>query len=239
MLQYLSKSLQLLLLAVVVCCGIYPLALWLVGQTIFPFQANGSILLGPDGKAVGSKLIAQPFIQDEYFQSRPATPIYDVARLLGPIAKYRSGPQAGQLVASDIEQWFQQDIFQGKPHIVAQWATLHPALAQAWIKANLNVTTPNDANLAVTFFQNFSQANPGKFLAPVISITTDGTIAKTTELTNTGSDIQAIFFDMWRQDHPTADLQAIPEDMVTTSASGLDPDITLQKCRISIGSRCQ
>jgi K+-transporting ATPase ATPase C chain len=37
--------------------------------------------------------------------------------------KYKSGPKAGQLVAADIEAWFQQDKYAGNPHIVAQWAT--------------------------------------------------------------------------------------------------------------------
>jgi hypothetical protein len=35
------------------------------------------------------------------------------------------------LVAPDIEAWFQQDKFQGNSHIVAQWADLHDAVAQA------------------------------------------------------------------------------------------------------------
>ena len=46
--------------------------------------------------------------------------------------------------------------------------------------------------------------------------------------------IQAIFFDMWRQDHPNADLLNIPGDLVTTSASGLDPDITLQNAEYQL-----
>ncbi len=54
----------------------------------------------------------------------------------GPMVKYRSGPKAGQLVAPDIESWFRQDRFQGAPHIVAQWADLHNALARTWVKAD-------------------------------------------------------------------------------------------------------
>src|SRR5258708_7123098 len=75
--RYISKSLWLLAFAVVICCIIYPLALWAVGQTLFPFEANGSMLMGPDGKPVGSRLIAQPFTKDEYFQPRPSAASYD------------------------------------------------------------------------------------------------------------------------------------------------------------------
>ena len=35
----------------------------------------------------------------------------------------------------DIEVWFQQDKFGGQPHIVAQWADLHNAVATAWVTA--------------------------------------------------------------------------------------------------------
>ncbi|KEZ05134.1 potassium transporter [Burkholderia sp. MSh2] len=36
-----------------------------------------------------------------------------------------------------------------------------------------------------------------------------------------------MFFDTWRQDHADVALQDVPGDFVTTSGSGLDPDITL------------
>ncbi|MEX3790401.1 potassium-transporting ATPase subunit C [Paraburkholderia sp. BR14374] len=65
--------------AVVLVCGIYPGILWVIGQTAFRFQANGSIVDGPDGKPVGSLLIAQPFTKDEYFQSRPSAVSYDAS----------------------------------------------------------------------------------------------------------------------------------------------------------------
>src|SRR6201982_3644087 len=76
---YVTKSLLLLGSAVVICCLIYPLAVWAIGQTFFPFTANGSMVTGPDGKLVGSLLIAQPFTKDEYFQPRPSAASYDAS----------------------------------------------------------------------------------------------------------------------------------------------------------------
>jgi potassium-transporting ATPase KdpC subunit len=278
MIQYLSKSLLLLVFSVVICCILYPLALWAVGQGFFPFQANGSMMQGPDGKPVGSKLIAQPFTKDEYFQPRPSAASYDasasassslaasnyalrdrVARALGPIVTYRSGPQAGKQVAPDVESWFRKDVFHGKPHIVAQWANLHNSLAQAWVKAdpaqtayveawakmhparvagfikdNPGTPQPKAADLAVLFFEDFSQKYPGTFPSFVTKTGTDGKDVKTIEPVNAGSDVQSIFFDMWREDHPAIDLQDVPGDLVMASASGLDPHITLKNAQFQL-----
>ena len=272
MLRYLSKSISLLFYAVVICCIIYPVALWVVGQTAFPFQANGSMIKGPDGKVVGSRLIAQPFTKDEYFQPRPSSPSYDasasassslapsnyalrdrVARAIGPLATYKSGPKAGKPAAPDVEQWFQRDMFDGKAHIVAQWANLHNSLAQAWVKGdpthgayvdnwtkahqalvakwikdNPATPEPKAPDLAVAFFEDFSAQYPGRFPSPVTHKGADGKETTVIEPVKEGSDVQSVFFDMWRQEHAEADLRDVPGDLVTTSASGLDPHITLQ-----------
>ena len=202
MVRLISKSILLLTLTVGLCCGIYPLVVWVVAQTMFPFQANGSLLTGPDGTVVGSKLIAQPFTKDEYFQPRPSAASYDasasassalapsnyllrdrVARVLGPIVKYKEGAKSGQLVGPDVEAWFGEDRFRGEPHLVAQWADTHNALAQAWVKAD-----------------------PGNAAA----------------------------VDAWAKDHTDAALAEVPADLVTTSGSGLDPDITLENARYQL-----
>jgi K+-transporting ATPase ATPase C chain len=103
--------------------GLVSNMVWVIGQVFFSFQANGSLVKGPDGSVVGSRLIAQPFTEDEYFQPRPPAASYDasasaastyaasndlsrnrVASTLGPIDKHKSGPKAGQLVATDIDR---------------------------------------------------------------------------------------------------------------------------------------
>ena len=278
MIRTISKSLLLLTFTVVLGCIAYPLAVWAVGQALFPFQANGSMVLRADGTAVGSLLIAQPFTKPEYFHPRPSAASYDgsastssslapsnyllrnrVARTLGPIVKYRGGAQDGQLVGPDVEAWFQADHFQGAPHVVAQWADAHNALAQAWVKADPlneqfvnewakahpdvvtqwvhdNPATPEPAaaDLAVVFFEKWSEESAGTWPALVDHAADDGTTTKAMEPTKDGEEVQGVFFDMWRQDHPDVALQDVPGDLVTASGSGLDPHITLQNAEFQL-----
>ena len=42
--RYISKSVLLLTLSVVICCDLYTLSPWVIGQGIVPFQANNSML---------------------------------------------------------------------------------------------------------------------------------------------------------------------------------------------------
>jgi K+-transporting ATPase ATPase C chain len=160
MVRELFTNVKLVLVTLVLCCVVYPGVLWVIGQTLFPHQAEGSLITMKDSQGkevvVGSHLIAQPFSGDEYFQPRPSAASYNgaasgasnwsgnnyllrdrVSRALGPIVKYQ-GPAAkkGQPVGPDVEAWFQKDSFQGKPGIVAQWADAHNTVAQNWVKAD-------------------------------------------------------------------------------------------------------
>jgi len=55
----------------VVCCGLYPLAVFAAARLCFPSQAQGS-LVSAHGAIVGSRLLAQEFASDRYFHSRPS-----------------------------------------------------------------------------------------------------------------------------------------------------------------------
>jgi K+-transporting ATPase ATPase C chain len=217
MLQQLRACLWLLLFTVLMCSVIYPLSLWVVGQTIFPHQANGSLIdkhgrpvFGEDGKPVGSWLIAQEFKGDEYFQARPSAVSYNgatsgasnygannyllrdrVARALAPLVKYDGGSRDDKPVAPFIVKWFRED----NPRLVAEWASAHSGLAQAWVKSddvaakyveecfaaadktkrvavlakwkeeNPKVPEPKTDDLAVPFFTSFAEEHPGTWLA--------------------------------------------------------------------------
>ena len=54
----------------------YSVATTGVAGALFPAQANGSLLV-QDGTVRGSRLVAQPFVADGYFQSRPSAASYD------------------------------------------------------------------------------------------------------------------------------------------------------------------
>ena len=117
---------------------------------------------------------------------------------------------------------------------VDAWAKAHFAVVAQFIKDNPGTPKPAAADLAVVFFQSFSQEHPGKFPSAVTATDKSGKSVTTIQPVNTGSDIQSNFFDMWRQDHPDADLADVPGDYVTTSASGLDPHISLQNAEYQL-----
>jgi K+-transporting ATPase ATPase C chain len=266
------KSITFLFWMTILVGIVYPLFITAVAQICFPARANGSLLV-IDGKVRGSTLLAQKFVSDKFFHARPSATDYTyigsgasnlaatnyalqsrIAQTKGPIETYRAGTKAGQLVGPDIENWFQRDIYQGKPHIVAQWANMHnsedaqawvtsdpthgasvdawakahPAIVDQFVKDNPGTPKPQASDLSAVFFSSFSEEHPGAFPSVATSTDAKGKAVTTIEPVTTGSDIQSYFFDMWRQDHPSDALASIPDDYVTTSGSGLDPDISLE-----------
>ena len=66
-----------LLLLMTLLTGIaYPLVVTGIAQVAFPDQANGSLVRDDQGQVRGSRLIAQAFSGDAWFQSRPSAADY-------------------------------------------------------------------------------------------------------------------------------------------------------------------
>jgi K+-transporting ATPase ATPase C chain len=120
-------SLKALLVIVVICCGLYPVTVYGLGQLIFPEKANGS-LIDKDGRpsspenAVGSRLLGQSFTSAQYFHPRPsaAGSGYDGANSsgtnLGPISdKFLNG------VADDPKTKDVDESFAGVKQLVAAY----------------------------------------------------------------------------------------------------------------------
>lgn len=136
----LLRSLRFLVVSVVLLGLIYPLVITGIGQLVFPYQANGS-MVKVNGTVVGSELIAQSVTNPGLFHYRPSA------------VNYAANDSGG---------------------------------------SNLGPTNPALIKEIQTNIQVVEQQNPG---TPVSSI---------------------------------------PPDMVESSASGLDPDISIQDAMIQI-----
>lgn len=79
MLKELGYGVRFTLVAMVLLGGVYHLVLLGVGRTVFPAQAEGSLIRRPDGTVIGSRLIAQAFTRPEYFHPRPSGVDYNAA----------------------------------------------------------------------------------------------------------------------------------------------------------------
>jgi K+-transporting ATPase ATPase C chain len=71
MAAHLRPALMSLLLLTLITGVAYPLLVTGIAQLVFPFQANGSLIV-KDGKVVGSALIGQPFDDPKYLWGRPS-----------------------------------------------------------------------------------------------------------------------------------------------------------------------
>lgn len=75
----LLAGLRITVLTIIVCGIFYPAFVWLLGQTVTPHTANGSLLRNAKNEVIGSVLIAQGFSRPEYFWPRPSAVDYNAA----------------------------------------------------------------------------------------------------------------------------------------------------------------
>ena len=75
----LATAFRLVLATMFVCCVLYTLVIYGLGQAVVPFTANGSLVYNDKGQVVGSKALAQAFTRPEYFWPRPSAVDYNAA----------------------------------------------------------------------------------------------------------------------------------------------------------------
>lgn len=76
------SALRFAIVCIVLFGLLYPVLATYAGKLLFPSQASGSLVMR-DGKAVGSLLVAQNFVSDGYFHSRPSAANDDPRSLAG------------------------------------------------------------------------------------------------------------------------------------------------------------
>ena len=243
--RHLIVNLRLLVLTILVCAILYPLALLGIGQIVFHDKANGSLIAGKDGKPVGSSLIAQPFVGEKYFQPRPSAVSYNAAATggsnwgannpnlrkrvvaaLGPMLKYRDGRPVGP----EIVAWVRDGLSKDRK-ILTQWSSNDSYLAERWGAANAEFLTTWEKDHSADV-DAWKRDNPDAEITPtdlaVLFFTSYGQGATTAWPETDGADLQVAFFELWWKAHPTADVQPVPADLVMASGCGLDPHITLK-----------
>ncbi len=94
-----GRSIVATIFFAVILCGIYPLVVYGLGRTLFPHQANGSLLMDKSGNIRGSELLGQNFTGEQYFHPRPSAA---GANGYDPTASGGSnlGPTSSNLVAN-------------------------------------------------------------------------------------------------------------------------------------------
>lgn len=78
------RSIRITLVIWLITAIIYPLAILVIGQGLFPSQANGSIMQNIEAQPIGSALIGQVFTSEKYFHSRPSAVRYSQGRKAKP-----------------------------------------------------------------------------------------------------------------------------------------------------------
>jgi potassium-transporting ATPase KdpC subunit len=188
----------------VVLCGLYPVVVWGLGQLLFPFQANGSLIESADRKVIGSPWLGQPFASDKYFVPRPsaAGTGYDATNSGGS----NLGPTSKKLINGTTKSTAVLD---------ADGKTLKPGPDVVdYDGIKLRIIGYCDQNgIAYDLLQDGKKVDPKTFK------------------TDKGDYDQVKLITAFNDDNKPLTVSPsclIPGDAVTSSGSGLDPHISLK-----------
>jgi len=199
--RQLFTALKVTVALLVLTCGVYPAAVWAVGQVAFKDRADGSFVKS-NGKVVGSTLIGQSFADKDgnpiakYFQPRPSAagdgydPTASGGSQLGPLNAKLIGFQPG-VNTVDLS---------GAESATNPFATKDDPYCVPTDKDGNAVTAPSTG-------QEYARNPDGSYVCY------PGTVPERVVA--------------YRRLNGLANTASVPVDAVTASGSGLDPDISV------------
>lgn len=137
LLAELRSALLATLVLAVVCCGLYPLLVFGIGQLAFRQKANGSLIVDQHGVVRGSRLLGQAFAAEKYFYTRPsaAGTGYDAANSggsnLGPTSQALRDTIKERIVAYRKENGLQETDAVPADAVTASGSGLDPHISPA------------------------------------------------------------------------------------------------------------
>lgn len=232
LLGHLWASVMATVILLIICCAIYPLAVWAIAQGVFPWRANGS-LVNKDGapttvdtEAVGSALLGQNFGAAQYFHPRPSSAGngYDAANSsgsnLGPISdKLLNGLVTSTPATPPATEATETLAFDGIRLRAIHYALDNGIAFKLYsVKADADGKVVSKTEVPLSKFQD----KDGNVM--------DIALVKAFPHAGDPADKMPVVADDFAK--------AIPADAVTASASGLDPHISLenaamQKARVA------
>jgi potassium-transporting ATPase KdpC subunit len=136
-------SIRTILILWLLTALIYPFLLIFIGQFVFPYQANGSLITNAQGSIIGSALIGQNFTSDHYFSSRPSTINYSIGDdakptgISGASNLASSNPDLTKRVEETIAQLKQQGIEPTADLVYTSGSSLDPHITPEAAKAQI------------------------------------------------------------------------------------------------------
>lgn len=159
---------------------LYPVLILVIGQGIFPFQANGSLLTNPQGEVVGSALIGQNFTSNRYFISRPSSIDYSpvnsspVTGISGGSNLAPSNPELLKKVTERVNQLRSNTIVPTADLVYSSGSGLDPhisiAAANAQIQRVANARSLNPNQVETLVRKNTKNRFLGVFGEPGVNV---------------------------------------------------------------------
>lgn len=161
---------------------LYPAFFLVVGQGIFPYQANGSLITNAQGQVVGSALIGQTFTSANYFRDRPSVVSYSEgadAQATGLSSASNLAPGNPDLLArikETIAELQQAGITPTADLIYASGSGLDPHISPAAAAAQVDSVATARGLDSAQVIQLIAAHTQGRFLGlfgePCVNVTT-------------------------------------------------------------------